>query len=316
MFQFTTTNVINSLKDYTTGKDLLVKGDTSLNILRVANFKKENVTAIYKALAKDPEMAKVTLDLGELEGKAGEAYRLNLYIGLTGGSADSRYSNDLAYKGKSFSIDFIYKSDAENTAIALEKIINKYDLMVYGQKLLEISHKAGFITIEATSEYQKFIKVNLEKFDETAHFGMGEYIPKVTLEDIDKKNTNAEVLPNEKGFFPGREGFGTYSYLLHNIRIPTSARTDAFAPNQDEAPVIGAKYNQYTIHYCVDRGPLGLNAVGDTVKSVTTHVFYVKSDLASEFEGALAILGTPEEITLPNYVKITKDEEDTDDETV
>ena len=35
-----------------------------------------------------------------------------------------------------------------------------------------------------------------------------------------------------------------------------------------------------------------MNAVGDTVKSVTTHVFYVKSDLASDFEAALAKIGT------------------------
>ena len=44
-------------------------------------------------------------------------------------------------------------------------------------------------------------------------------------------------------------------------------------------PIPGAHYNQYTIHYCVDRGPLGLNAVGDNVKSVTTVVFYVNTAL-------------------------------------
>ena len=51
-------------------------------------------------------------------------------------------------------------------------------------------------------------------------------------------------------------------------------------------------YNQYTIYYCVNRGILGDNAVGDMVKSRTTHVFYVKQDLASDFEAALAKVGT------------------------
>lgn len=298
MFQFTTTNVINSLKDYTSGKDLLVKGTDALNILRVGNFKKENVTAIYKAVANDPEMAKATINLANLSGQNGDVFRLNLYIGLTQGSADSRYANDLAYKGKSFSVDFIWKTDEKVTAELLEKNIKKYDLMVYGEKLLDVSHNEGCITIEATSEYQKFIKINVEKFDETAHFGMGEYTPVITLEDLgEAKKSNAEVLPTEQGYFPGKEGFGTYSYLLHNLRIPTSARTNAFAPNQDEAPIIGAKYNQYTIHYCADRGPLGLNAVGDTVKSVTTHVFYVKDDLDNDFSSAItATLGTPVEV--------------------
>ena len=54
MFQFTTTNVINSDKDLTTGKALYeVKNDT-LVVKRVANFKKENIAAIYKAVAVDP----------------------------------------------------------------------------------------------------------------------------------------------------------------------------------------------------------------------------------------------------------------------
>ena len=65
-------------------------------------------------------------------------------------------------------------------------------------------------------------------------------------------------------------------------------RTRAFGVNLDENPIIGAKYNQYTIHYCADRGQLGLNAVGDTTKSTTVHVFYVNQSVASEFEEALA----------------------------
>ena len=69
-------------------------------------------------------------------------------------------------------------------------------------------------------------------------------------------------------------------------------RTRAFGVNLDENPIIGAKYNQYTIHYCTNRGVLGTNAVGDTVKSVTTHVFYVNQNVAADFETALAKIGT------------------------
>lgn len=117
---------------------------------------------------------------------------------------------------------------------------------------------------------------------------MGEYTVVRSLDDLDEKTSNAAVTATEEGYFVGKEGFGTYSFLLHNLRLPTSARTRAFGINQDETPIVGAKYNQYTIHYCTNRGVLGLNAVGDTVKSVTTHVFYVKSELAADFEAALA----------------------------
>lgn len=60
MFQFTTTNVINSDKDLTTGKALW-EGKTSddstpasFEVKRVGKFLAPNVVSIYKALANDP----------------------------------------------------------------------------------------------------------------------------------------------------------------------------------------------------------------------------------------------------------------------
>lgn len=296
MFQFTTTNVINSNKDLTTGKPLWSTQEAangnpaSLNIKRVNNFKASNVSAIYKAEANDPEMAKVTIDLSQLNGKKGEQYRLSIYIGLTEGSSDSRYSNDLYFKGKPFAVDFVWNGTATAVAKALANTINKYELLVYGDKILEVSYRSTFITIEAKTEYQRFKVVNIEKFDSTAYHGMGEYTVVRSLDDIDKKDTNAAVTSTAEGFFEGKEGFGTYSYLLHNLRLPTTMRTRAFGINQEENPVMGAKYNQYTIHYCVNRGILGLNAVGDTVTSVTTHVFYVNQNISDDFEAALATI--------------------------
>ena len=298
MFQFTTTNVINSNKDYTTGKPLWSAQDAalnkpaSLNVKRVSKFLGPNVVSIYKAEANDPEMAKVTIDLSQIGGKDGESYRLSVYIGLTQASQDSRYANDLILKGKPFTVDFVWKTSAAEVAKNLVKTINKYAVMVYGEKLLNVSCSGTSLTIEAVNEYQRFRKVNVEKFDAAAYFGRGEYNPVRTLENLTEQSSNAALTGTVEGYFVGKEGFGTYSYLLHNLRIPTAMRTRAFGVNLDENPIIGAKYNQYTIHYCANRGALGLNAVGDTVKSVTTHVFYVKSDLASDFEAALAKIGT------------------------
>ena len=293
MFQFTTTNVINSNKDYTTGKPLWSAQEAALdkpaflNIKRVSKFLKPNVVSIYKAVANDPEMAKVTIDLSQISGTDGESYRLSVYIGLTQASQESRYANDLILKGKPFTVDFVWKTSAAEVAKNLVKIINKYAVMVYGEKLLNVSCSDTFLTIEAVNEYQRFRKVNIEKFDKDAYFGRGEYNPVRTLDDLTEKALSA-LNGTEEGYFVGKEGFGTYSYLLHNLRIPTPMRTRAFGVNLDENPIIGAKYNQYTIHYCTDRGVLGTNAVGDTVKSVTTHVFYVNQSVASEFETDLA----------------------------
>lgn len=293
MFQFTTTNVINSNKDYTTGKPLWSAQDAdsdkpaSFNVKRVNKFLGPNVVSIYKAEANDPEMAKVTIDLSQINGKDGESYRLSVYIGLTQASQESRYANDLILKGKPFTVDFVWKTSAADVAKNLVKIIDKYAVMVYGEKLLNVSYSGAYLTIEAVNEYQRFRKVNIEKFDKDAYFGRGEYNAVRTLEDLSEQASNAALTGTVEGYFVGKEGFGTYSYLLHNLRIPTAMRTRAFGVNLDENPIIGALYNQYTIHYCTDRGVLGTNAVGDTVKSVTTHVFYVNQNVASEFEEAL-----------------------------
>lgn len=293
MFQFTTTNVINSDKDLTTGKALYeVKNDT-LVVKRVANFKKENIAAIYKAVAVDPENAKVTIDLTGVSATAGDVLRLSIYVGLSQASQDSRYSNDMIYKGKPFSVDFVWQDTAANSAKKLVETIKKYSLLVYGEKLLTASNSGAFITIEATNEYQRFKRVDLEKFEKTPdeYPYSGKYTVIKSLSNLASK-TSDQLNGTTEGFFAGKEGFGTYSFLLHNLRLPTSARTRAFGINQDETPIVGAKYNQYTIHYCANRGVLGLNAVGDTVKSVTTHVFYVKSDLAGAFEALLAQVGS------------------------
>lgn len=306
MYQFTTTNVINSDKDLSTGKSLWTTEEASgskpamLHIKRVNNFKASNVLAIYKAEAKDAELAKATIDFSQVNSpKQGEVFRLHIYVGLSQASQSSLYANDLQWKGKPLSVDFVWADSAANTVTNLVKIINKYEMMVYGQKLLNVSKNNAYLTIEAVDEYQRFRFINVEKFDGEVYHGMGDYAVVRSLSDLSVKTTNAQVTNSAEGYFAGKEGFGTYSFLLHNLRIPTHDRTRYLALNQDETPIIGAKYNQYTIYYCTNRGILGDNAVGDIVKSRTTHVFYVKSDLASTFETALQKIGTIVPVTGP-----------------
>ena len=300
MFQFTTTNVINSLKDLTTGKDLIVTtgaGGANLTdeviIKRIGDFKKVNVQDIFYTPGSEAELAAVCFDMTGLD--ADGKYRLNLYIGLTQGSADSRYANDLYHKGKAFSIDFVADATPANTAKNLVDILNKYDILVYGDRQLKASAKAALVAIEAVNEYQRFVRANIEKLDPNAYFEMGDYKVVKSLADLTSAEHDKVVkdgAPVGAGKFVGKEGFGTYSYLLHNLRLPTSARSEAFAWNKEESPVPGVIYDEYVLHYCADRGELGMNAVGDTVKSVTTHVFYVPNTLKDAFQTALKRVGT------------------------
>ncbi len=299
MFQFTTTNVINSNVDLTTGKELwsAQKADdtkglvASLNVKRVNNFKQPNVVHIFKSEYTAPKNAKAVLDLSSVGGTKGEAYRLSIYIRLSQSLQSSYYSNDMVFKGKPLSVEFNWQDDAAATAKKLADIIKKYEIAVYEKPIVKITANGGVLTIDATDQYQRFHIVEIEKYDAEAYHGMGEYTPVVAAheeshEDYDKINKIEQ----------GVEGFGTYEWLLHNLRLPTTMRTRIYAMNSDETPIPGAKYNEYIIHYCVNRGILGTNAVGDMVKSMTTHVFYVNQTIAAEFEEALGEIAPAEGI--------------------
>ena len=300
MFQFTTTNVLNSLKDLTTGKDLITTVDASgkeeVMIKRIGNFKKANVESIHHTVGSEAELAAVCMDLTNVVAKD-KKYRLNMYIGLTQGSADSRYANDLYHKGKAFSIDFDGLATAAETVAKLADVLKKYDILVYGDKQLNVYSSGALLALEAVNEYQRFVRVNIEELNASAYFEMGDYKVIKSLDDLKKNMASHDAVikdgvPVKQGLFVGKEGFGTYSYLLHNLRLPTAARFGAFAWNKEESPVPGVIYDEYVIRYCVNRGELGLNAVGDTVKSVTTHVIYVPSALSATVNTALSKIGT------------------------
>lgn len=304
MFQFTTTNVINTNEDLTTGKPLWSSqkaGETdeagneykvsSLNIKRVNNFKQPNVVHIFKSEYTAPKNAKATLDLSTVGGAKGEAYRLSIYIRLSQSLQSSYYSNDMVFKGKPLSVEFNWLDTPQATAKKLADIIKKYEIAVYEKPIVKVTANGNSLVIDATDQYQRFYTVEIEKYDAKAYHGMGEYTPVIAAhekshEDFDTTN---EIVQ-------GVEGFGTYEWLLHNLRLPTTMRTRIYAMNSDETPIPGAKYNEYVIHYCVNRGILGTNAVGDMVKSMTTHVFYVNQAVSAAFETALLTIAPDEGI--------------------
>lgn len=315
MFQFTTTNVINSNVDLTTGKPLwsaqkakatadsngatVVASPVALfHVKRVNNFKQPNVVHIYKSEYTAPQLDKVTLNFGDITPlpKNGDGFRLSIYIRLSQSCQSSYYSNDMVFKGKPFSVEFSYKTSWADTLKKLKDTIEKYAVLVYEKPLLKVSVSGNYLTIEATDEYQRLYQVDIERYYPDAYHGMGKYVVEKSIDEVAKVTDRATLTGTEEGRFVGREGFGTYQWLLHNLRLPTTMRTRIYAMNSDETPIPGAKYHEYVIHYCVNRGVLGTNAVGDTVKSMTTHVFYVNDAVAAKFEEALLEIAPSEGI--------------------
>lgn len=296
MFNYTNTLVINSNYDLSTNLPLWSLGEdkdgnVTFHVKGINNFNALNVTKVFKAPYTEPKLAQVEIDFSKLTSsdfEKNDTLRLSIYIRLTEADQCSYYANDTRYKGKPFTIEFPWLGNAADTLKNVIRLIRKYGLLVFEKEVIKAEQNGNKLVLTAVNEFQRFYTIKLEKYLDPD----GPYKP----EWKDVTGTTVEVVEE------GLEGFGTYGWLLRNIKLPTHVHTTAFSVKQNEMPIPGAHYNQYTLHYCVNRGPLGLNAVGDTVKSVTTHVFYVNTALledtsvdadktgASDFETAIKAL--------------------------
>lgn len=279
MFQYTNTIVLNSLKDVTTGLNKIVRNPDNIEVRRVNKFLKSNVSAIYKRAASDPVIGKAEFTITN---PGAGIYRLKLYIRLSG-SQNSYYSNDFVFKGKPLVYEFKIASNsttATDVAKEIKRVIDKIQAF-YGDKYIKTEVAKDKLTIHGVDEYQLFTEAKIQKLNTAANNSLTNEV----FEDVTEGTITKSV-----------EGFGTYTHILKDLRLPTIEARRFEAVNQEELPVPGAKYNQYIIEYKVDRGLFGGAAVGQQVTSKTTHVFYVLDSLAAEFETALNVLGTIHEI--------------------
>lgn len=290
MFQYTNTIVLNSLIDEVTGVDKFIErtidSNPALDVRRVNLFKKANVARMIKRAASDPVIGGVTFNVANAD--AG-IYRLKMYMRLSG-SQNSYYANDFVFKGKPLVYEYkITQNSTSGADVAKEikRVIDKIQAL-YGDKWIKASVNGSTLKISGTDEYQLFTEAKLQKLNAAANNPLTNEV----FEDI-----------AEGTITKCREGFGTYTHILKDLRLPTMEARRFTAINQEELPVPGAKYNQYTIYYKVDRGLFGGAAVGQQVTSMTTHVFYVLTTISAEFENLLKKLGTLEEEKKPIIIK-------------
>lgn len=322
MFNFTTTTIVNSNVDPTTGKNRfeVISADGAGNNLKDVNGETYSVLKlrrdldiksnelgcweVYKTEAVNPANAKVTIDLSGLGTlTAGTVYRLALYIKLSG-SQNSYYANDSGFRGKPLFIEAVVPAAATAASLAAEFVANakKYMLMMYEYDVVKLSASSASLVIEATDEYQRFVKVAVQTYATVtptceccAPYTEDHFCDVLTLKDTTYVTVN-EI---------GKEGFGTYVHLMKDYRLPTAANTRWNRIAIDEAPVPGATYTQYTMYLTKQRGLFGGAAVGQQVVSKTCHVFWVNDCLADDFDTALSTIG----ITLASAAAGGHDEE-------
>lgn len=295
MFQFTTTTVINSAKDYTNPSVDLFKGDSKyFDVKRVNRFKVKNIRSVYKQDPVAQSNAKATIDMAKVKtvlttSKATKGtFRVEIYVRLAQSNNNPLYSNTWVVKGRPWTFEFSATSTEEAGDIVdkVIKMITKFKLFTMDTEQLKATKEGTKLVLTAQDPYQIFSKVELQYFDPNIGTTTGCCTPRGEYAPVENYGVT-----DVASITPGNEGFGTFEWIMRNLRLPTAEQTRWNALYQDDRPMVGATYTQYTLEYCENRGILGGDAVGEETKSVTTHVFFVNQNVKTQFEAALSAAG-------------------------
>lgn len=260
---FYTTTIINSDK-YVNGKSRFKADTKAAYIYPGMTFFKDGIQKVYYKEGYEGEMAKVEVDLAQLNPTAKTYYRLDVYVKVQG-AEPYIYATPWIQKGRPFWVEFSLAATGTNPdADALVKTINKEHVFQVGDDQITAKVNGTKVVLTATADYLRFAKVQVVKLND--------------------QGDDTEVVLDIKPTVKGQAAFGTYSHIIKDIQLPTNENTRWMHLRQDETPVIGAVYDQFIIEYAAEANNRPLGSVGCEVKSHTTHTFWVKKEVSTAFK--------------------------------
>lgn len=334
MFNFTTQSVYNAIATTGANKNMWVAANSKKPALRIGNtrFDKADILDVQIKNPTVESLASVEFDMSKVlipqnSTDTERTGRIALYIGLSMNSQDSLYANALLYKGKPLYVEFPIKNTdtADVLAARVKAIADKYILLVYGEKVLDIvvtstaaegnTAAVGKVKFIGINGYQQIKKAVLQVFNPDAKTldcctNQGEYedviigvpviyttnatgVVTLTETKLDETGEAVDLADNEVAIAPGLEAFCDYNWIIHNLRLPTAANYYPWSPTNrmGEMPVPGQQYTQFIIRICKERDGIMGEIVGARGKSVTTHVLYVAGLQTQNGSAAYAVKG-------------------------
>lgn len=314
MFQYTHELIFNSLTMPDGSKRLVRNGGQTgpLTIKRGGEYWGRFIQdgKVYKTPGHVGVYEMLTIDVEKLgtifPGQNGAfmnpgVYQLNMFVKLLDPHAlyEFGYPNYQSF-GRHILVGFdVEPSDkAADVALkiyeSLDMAIRKEEFIVGGldesgkEKVVgEFAEDATVIAIRANHYALRFEAVGVAMYDETTCDScIGEYLP--TIDILNNKNTTKNAA---KVIVEGVEPFATGQWLIENLRFPTYPNIRYAAPFEEDRPVPGVTYVQYSFAYDSPRPQFGgLSGVGQKVEAVTRHIYYVPESLADDFEAAFVEL--------------------------
>ena len=266
---FSTTTIINKIDSKAT--EVAAKG--ILRLGRGVDLKSEYVQTVRKSVGHDYAPCVATISLAGLEGD----YRLDVTLG-TDGAAPLIFAAPDVQNGTPFWVG-IHADSAIDAPFVTElvKTIKKNKLFTIGDNLLTVEASGTNLVLTGNSEFLRFRKVELMKFEDAT-------------ENSQEKTVKVDGKVN---IVKGYNGFGTYSHIIKDLRLPTGANLAFNHLRQDETPAPGTLYTQYVIEYEAPSSIRGTQVVGSVNRSHTQHVAWVAASEVSNFDALLKAAKLP-----------------------
>lgn len=275
MFDFQKEVIINSnlLDDGVNPRFMVMDGPVKLfRVLRCADYRKEGLVegVIYKTPAEKGQVASAAFNLPTKEG----TYRVVIGITLIG-----KYLADYAMPwsnfGKAVLAEFeVSAEDLGKTKELQEKMIKAIEMAIpENYRYVRVSAEySGKVLVSCTDSHQV---ITVAELQEQRGISCPDSCTEKQYVTVDEA---VEVTKNKMEI-------GTAAWLQENLRFPSYPNIRYAALNEEEYPVNGGLYTQFSFLYCMPRKGLhGQGTVGQALKSVTTHTFYVLSSLVDKFE--------------------------------
>lgn len=267
MFDFTTETIINSADKFAAvaaGADAGV--ETGKEALWVKMLNKFTVAGTKDTVVGDKVNMRVHTAAALAQSRVtiptvvvGTQYRIGVYV-ETPGYQDGMFARNSVTYGKPFFVEYVAKvttaaTAAEAFAAAWNKTYASYDNFIVAS-----TSGAALIFTAKNNPFIQFKNIVLETLSALSN---------------DTVDAGLTVTVNTAG----KPSFGDYLYLVKNNRLLTIDNYRPFGLGQEELPVAGANYDEFTLQYKADRPFAGQSVVGGSAESVTTHVFWVRTDL-------------------------------------
>ena len=228
--------------------------------------------------------AKMTLECAGLIPEAMDGVKdLGLYQLSFKVEMDGKFLSDYAtpaYQG--FYKPILVGLDMNDVTTESDAVVAKYiaeqikAALPENNPFIKVSVVGTDVVIDATDNYM-FFRPEAVKFEKYEVVGcdtcLGEYIAKPITVKVDA----------------GQQPFATGTWILENLRLPNTLNYRYFGSN-DEMPIANEIYTQFTFDYVSDRPGLGGHSgVGQEIKAVTTHTFYVAAPAVEAFKAAFGL---------------------------